>query len=174
LEAIDKSRTNSLDRIIFALGIPFVGEGAARLLADQFHSLDVLMNASYDVIDEIEGIGEKTAQSVVDFLNNADNIKVIDKLKKGGVNLSQYPISRVSISKNLSGKSFVFTGTLEQFSRDEAADMVRDRGGKVSGSVSSKTDYVVLGAEPGSKYQKARELGVTILTEDQFLNLFKE
>jgi DNA ligase (NAD+) len=174
LEGIDKSRKNSLDRIIFALGIPFVGEGAARLLADQFHSLDALRNASGDVIDEIEGIGEKTAQSVMDFFNNTENMKVIDKLKNGGVNLLEHPVSPASIPNNLSGKSFVFTGTLEQFSRDEAADMVRKRGGKVSGSVSSKTDYVVVGAEPGSKYQKARELGVTILSEDQFLNLLKE
>ncbi len=174
LDSISKSKKNTLTKVIFALGIPFVGEGAARLLADRFRSLNALMNTTINDIDEIEGIGEKTAQSVMDFFQNTDNIKVIDKLKRGGVNLEEQKPLSAKEKGNLSGKTFVFTGSLEQFSRDEASKLVRERGGKITGNVSANTDYVVSGAKTGSKYQKALKLGIKILTEAQFLKILED
>lgn len=174
LEAIERSKKRPLERVIFALGIPYVGEGAARLLAQNFPSLEALSKASEEQIDSIAGIGETTAHSVYTFLVNPDNQKVIKKLKEAGVNLQE---TRPLISKELEAvkdKIFVFTGGLTGLSRDEAADLVRQKGGKVASSVSTNTDFVVVGDEPGSKYQKALQLGIKILNEQEFLELIGE
>ena len=174
IEAVEKSKQQPLERVVFSLGIPFVGEGAARLLADHFNSLDVLMNADEEEMAKIDGVGEKTACSISEFFANPANQKVIGKLRKAGVRFSQENKETKTIDERFAGKSFVFTGTLSRFSRDEAGERIRQRGGKTVSSVSQKTDYVVAGSDPGSKAQKARKLGVTILTEDDFYRLLGE
>ncbi len=172
IEAIERSKQQPLERLIFALGIPFVGEGAARLLAEKFQSLDALMNASVEEIASIEGIGEKTAVSIRKFFDNPSNRQVIEKLRRAGVRFQQEE-EAVQLDERFAGKTFVFTGALSRFTRDEAAELVRQRGGKVSNSVSRKTDYVVVGEDPGSKYQKALQLGVTILNEEEFVRMLE-
>lgn len=174
LEAVEKSKKRPLERVIFALGIPYVGEGAARLLAQNFHSLDALSKASEEQIDSIAGIGETTAHSVHTFLVNPDNQKVIKKLKEAGVNLQETRQMERKEVEAVKDKVFVFTGGLSGLSRDEAADLVRQKGGKVASSVSTQTDFVVVGDEPGSKYQKALQLGIKILSEEEFLKLIRE
>lgn len=172
IDAIEKSKEQPLEKLIFALGIRYVGEGAARLLARHFSSLDALMNASPEEIDAIEGVGEKTAQSVVQFFKKEENLKVIDKLRRAGLRFEQkkreHPAQE---DERFKDKTFVFTGSLERFTRDEAKQLVEERGGKVTNSVSSNTDYVVAGEDPGSKYRKAKELGVKILKEQEFLEM---
>jgi DNA ligase (NAD+) len=172
--AIQKSTQKSLEKVIFALGIPFVGEGAARLLANNLSSISNLANASEEYISSIDGIGEKTAQSICLFFSNMNNQNVIKKLHEAGVNLSKSESSESSVKQVFSGQTFVFTGTLESFSRDEAAERVRYYGGQASSRVSQKTDYVIRGSAAGSKYQKAVKLGLKILSEEEFLTLLKE
>jgi len=174
IEAIEKSKSQSLGRVIFALGIPFVGEGAARLLAQNFSTLEALSRASEEQIDSIAGIGETTAHSLVTFFSNSDNQTVIKKLKEAGVNLQESTHSGKKTKEAIQNKTFVFTGSLENLSRDQAAERVREEGGKVTSSISSNTDYVVAGADPGSKYQKALQLGIKILTEKEFIRLLEE
>jgi DNA ligase (NAD+) len=173
VEAIEKSKERPLERVIFALGIPFVGEGAARLLSDYFKGIISLANANEEEISFVEGIGEKTAKSIVQFFGNSENQKVLDKLRTAGVTSTAGKKRTRTLDVNFLGKSFVFTGTLEKYSRDEAAKAIRQRGGKPSSSVSKKTDFVVIGKDPGSKYQKARDLGVKIITESDFLKMLK-
>jgi DNA ligase (NAD+) len=173
IKAIDKSKGQSLGRVIFALGIPYVGEGAARLLAQNFPSLEALLQASEEQIDSIAGIGETTAHSVSTFLANPDNQAVINKLKNAGVNLQEISRSTKKQPEAIQNKIFVFTGGLEKFSREQAAELVREKGGKVTNNVSPNTDYVVAGSDPGSKYQKALQLGIKILTEKEFIQLLR-
>ncbi|MCB0299548.1 MAG: NAD-dependent DNA ligase LigA, partial [Calditrichaeota bacterium] len=160
---------------IFGLGIRFVGEGAAKLLANHFHSIDKMMAANVAEIAEIDGIGEKTAESIRDFFSNEENLQVIEKLRSAGMPFSEAaPEPSGETDERFAGKSFVFTGALEQFTRDEAGEMVEKRGGKVVKSVSKKTDFVVAGADAGSKLQKAQQLGVTVLSESEFLEMIGE
>ncbi|RMF61932.1 MAG: NAD-dependent DNA ligase LigA [Calditrichaeota bacterium] len=176
INGIEESKKRPLERLIFGLGIRYVGEGAAKLLARHFHSIDKMMNASEEELAEIEGIGEKTARSIREFFNIPDNLRVLEKLRSAGMPFEE-KITEEEIQKadeRFEGKSFVFTGALSHFTRDEAARLVEERGGKVSSSVSSKTDYVVVGESPGSKYQKALQLGVKILSEDEFLKMLEE
>jgi DNA ligase (NAD+) len=174
ITAIQESTKKPLEKVIFALGIPFVGEGAARLLAAHFGSISQLANASEESIASIDGIGEKTAQSIRLFFSNLNNQKVINKLQNAGVMLAKPAASDSGIKQVFEGMTFVFTGALENFSREEAADRVRYFGGQASNSVSQKTDYVVSGTAAGSKYQKALKLGVKILSEKEFLALLDE
>jgi DNA ligase (NAD+) len=174
ISAIQKSTEMPFEKVLFALGIPFVGEGAARLLANHFNSLEELKQATSEEIFDIEGIGEKTAASVINFLSNENNLAVIGKLRKAGVQLEKPEEQKDLTKTTLAGLTFVFTGSLETFSRDEAAEKVRLLGGKTSSSVSKNTDYVVAGADPGSKLQKARDLGVNIISEDEFLQMTEE
>lgn len=172
IEAIEKSKEQPLEKLIFALGIRFVGEGAARLLARHFNSLDDLMNAEYEEIDAIDGIGEKTAESVMQFFKKDENLKVIEKLRKAGLKFEEEEKEiATQVDEHFKNKTFVFTGTLTHFSRDEAKKAVEERGAKVTSSVSKNTDYVVVGEEPGSKYDKAKELGVRILSEEELLEM---
>ncbi len=172
--SIEKSKQRPLDRVIFALGIPYVGEGAARLIAEHFHSIEALLQASEEEIAIIEGIGEKTAGSIKMFFKNPGNMNVLNKLKNAGIQFSQAIKENKKIKDQFYGKSFVFTGTLTVYSRDQAAEIVRERGGKVSSSVSKDTDFVVVGKDPGSKYQKALQLNTQILTEAEFLEMLRE
>jgi DNA ligase (NAD+) len=174
LESIEKSKNQSYERVLYSLGIPFVGEGAARLIASKFSPMEVLMNASEEDISTIEGIGDKTAHSIIEFFSTEENILVIEKLRNAGVRFSRESESGTEIDKDFENKSFIFSGTLRSMSRDDAASRVRRKGGKVSGSVSKKSGYLVVGLDPGSKYEKALKLGVKILTEDDFLKMIEE
>src|SRR6266705_3385092 len=169
LEEIEASKKNSLARLIYALGIQFVGERTGQLLAEHFSSLEELAAAKEEQLEEVPEVGPKVAARIVEFFSEAANRQLIKKLHKVGVNPTAE--KRVVKSQKLAGKSFVFTGSLANRSREEAGEIVQQHGGKVSGSVSKKTDYVVVGTDPGSKYDKAKELGVTILTEAEFENL---
>ncbi len=173
INAIAESKNRPLARLIFALGIRYVGEGAARLLASHFHSLDTLMGASVEEIERIEGIGYKTAKSVKDFFSNPMNQKVIEKLRRAGVRFEDAQETTETVDDRFYQKTFVFTGALEKYSRDQAKELVEARGGIVSNSVSRKTDYLVVGKDPGSKLQKARQLGVTIIPEDEFYRMLE-
>jgi DNA ligase (NAD+) len=169
LEEVEASKKNSLARLIYALGMRFVGERTGQLLAEQFSSLEELAEASEEKLVEVPEVGPKVAASIAEFFSEAANRQLVKKLYKAGVR----PIAekRQVKSDKLAGKSFVFTGGLANRSREEAGEIVKQHGGKVSGSVSKKTDYVVVGTDPGSKFEKAKELGVTILSEAEFEKL---
>jgi DNA ligase (NAD+) len=169
LEEIKASKKNSLARVIYALGIRFVGERTGQLLAEQFSSLEELAAAEDEQLVEVPEIGPKVAASIVEFFSETANRQLIKKLHKAGVRPTAE--KRLLKSDKFGGKSFVFTGGLANRSREQAGEIVQQNGGKVSGSVSKKTDYVVVGTDPGSKYDKARELGVNILTETEFEKL---
>jgi DNA ligase (NAD+) len=171
LNAIEKSKKISLARFIYGLGIRHVGERLAELLAQLFRTLDALMNASEEELLQVEEVGPTVAQSIISFFQDERNREMIRKLREAGVQI----IEEVSPQKAgaLAGKTFVFTGTLKTLTRGQAEALVKAAGGRVSSSVSRKTDYVVAGEEPGSKLQKARELGVTVLSEEEFLKLVK-
>ena len=167
LAALAASKSNTLARLIFALGIRHVGERAAKILAEHYGSLEALMDAREEELVAIPEIGPKIASSVTTFFAGPQNRAVIDKLVQAGVN-TRAGKEGPEGEKPLAGKVFVITGALEGFSRQEAQDLVESLGGKVSTSVSRKTDYVVVGEKPGSKYEKAVALGVTILQEKEF------
>jgi DNA ligase (NAD+) len=169
LDEIEESKKNSLARLIYALGIQFVGERTGQLLAEHFSSLEELAEAKEEELEEVPEVGPKVAASIVEFFSERANRQIIKKLRKAGVHPTAE--KRVVRSQKLVGKSFVFTGGLANRSREEAGELVIESGGKVSGSVSRKTDYVVVGTDPGSKYEKAKELGVTILAEAEFEKL---
>jgi DNA ligase (NAD+) len=169
LEEIEASKKNSLARLIYALGIQFVGERTGQLLAEHFSSLEELAEAKEEQLIEVPEVGPKVAASIAEFFSEPANLKLIKKLNKAGVHPTAE--KRKVKSDKFAGKSFVFTGGLANRSREEAGEIVQQHGGKVSGSVSKKTDYVVVGTDPGSKYDKAKELGVTILSETEFEKL---
>ena len=169
MDEIEESKKQTLDRLIYALGIQFVGERTGQLLAEHFSSVEDLAAATAEELENVPEVGPKVAASVTDFFAEAANRGVIKKLSKAGVRPKAE--KREVKSQKLAGKSFVFTGGLANRSREEAGELVQQHGGKVSGSVSKKTDYVVVGTDPGSKYEKAKELGVPILAEKEFEQL---
>ncbi len=169
LYEIEASKKNSLARLIFALGIRFVGERTGQLLAEHFSSLEELAAAKEEQLVEVPEVGPKVAASIAEFFSEAANRNLIKKLHKAGVHPTAE--KREVKSRKFAGKSVVFTGGLAKRSREEAGELVQQHGGKVSGSVSKKTDYVVVGTDPGSKYDRAKELGVTILSESEFEKL---
>ena len=169
LSAIDKSRNPSLTNLIFALGIRNVGYHLAGVLAKNFGSIDNLAKQSVDDLTQVHEIGPIVAQSIYNFFHNPKNLKILEKLKKGGV---KFPVEKVKERETpLSGKTFVLTGGLDSFTRDEARKLIEDLGGRVSSSVSKKTDYVVVGKDPGSKYDNALKLGVKTINEEEFKKL---
>ena len=170
IASIQKSVKRPLSSVIYALGIPNIGEYLARVLAKHFGSLDALLEADMETLVNIDDIGEIVAESIITFAQDDDNRKMIDKLKVHGVD----PRMQEQGEQPLEGKIFVFTGSLESMTRDEAKDAVRNLGAKASGSVSSKTDYVVSGESSGSKLDKARELGIPVMNEEEFLEFIKE
>ena len=169
LDEIEASKSNSLARLIYALGIPFVGERTAQLLAEHFGSLDKLASATVEELSEVPEVGPKVAASIVEFFSEPANRKLVEKLRKAGLRFTEE--RKAPRDSRLAGKTFVFTGALAHRSREQAEELVVSHGGKVSSSVSKKTDYVVVGSEPGSKYDKAKSLGVTTLDEAQFEKL---
>jgi DNA ligase (NAD+) len=171
LDQIAASKKHTLARLIYALGIRMVGERTGQLLADRFSSLDELAEATEAQLFEVTEVGPKVAAAIAEFFSESANQKIIKKLDKAGVRPTAE--KRVMKSQKFAGKSFVFTGALANRSREEAGQLVMQHGAKVSGSVSKKTDYVVVGADPGSKYDKAKELGVPVLTESEFEKLLR-
>ena len=168
IEAIETSKSNSLEKLIFALGIPNVGEKTAKILAKHYKTLDNLMNASVEELSSIYDIGEIIARSIVDYFEDTINHDVIDALLMEGIN-TKYLGEEVQEDTDFVGKTFVVTGTLETLTRDEAKESIELRGGKTSSSVSKKTDVVVVGENPGSKYDKAVNLNIEIWNEEEFL-----
>jgi DNA ligase (NAD+) len=164
LREIEQSRSRSLERLIFALGIRMVGERTAALLADYFGSLDKLEAASQEELEVVFEVGPAVASSIHSFFREPRNRQLIERLRKEGLRLEQ---AKKAVRKILAGKVFVLTGTLEHYTREEAKRCIEEAGGRVTGSVSKNTDYVVAGAEPGSKLDKARELGVAVVDEKQ-------
>ncbi|MDD2367475.1 MAG: NAD-dependent DNA ligase LigA [Desulfuromonadaceae bacterium] len=171
LAALERSKRCTLDRFIFALGIRHVGERTAKSLAQAFGSIDNLERATIEEFASIRDIGSTVATSIFTFFHNPVNLAVISRLLQLGVKPS---VVAKTVGGRLSGKNFVFTGTLMHFGRDAARKMVEDKGGNVVSSISRKTDYLVAGEESGSKLDKARDLGITVLGEEEFLSLLEE
>ncbi len=167
INAIEKSRLRPFPRVLFAIGIHGVGAINARSLADAFDSMDALMEADVEKIERVDGIGPVLSGTIDKTLNEKRNHDLIEKLRVAGLRMSQE--TTVPREGRLSGKTLVLTGTLESMDREEAKERIEDLGGKVSASVSKKTDYVVAGEDPGSKLDKAREMGVEIINEQEFL-----
>jgi DNA ligase (NAD+) len=166
LREIAASKANDLSRLIYALGIRFVGERTAELLAGHFGSMEALEKADKQALTDVAEVGPKVAASIVEFFSERANHKVIERLRAAGIDPQH--ARQEAVSNRLAGQSFVFTGTLVRRSREEAGELVGRHGGKVASSVSKNTDYVVVGTDPGSKYDKAKTLGVRTLTEDEF------
>lgn len=171
LQNIEKSKENSLEKLLFALGIRYIGKKTAKILAINYRNIDKLMSAKYEDLVKIQDIGEVIADSVYKFFKEEKNIKTINELKLLGVNM-EYK-GNESIDDNFNNKTFVLTGTLSKLTRDEASIEIENRGGKVTSSVTKKTDYVIVGENPGSKYQKAKDLNINILNEEEFLNMLE-
>ncbi len=171
ISAIHKSRNTTLARLLIALSISKVGEETANDIAEHFKGIKEIQNASFEELEQIDGIGPIVAKSIRDWFNNPDNRHNLENL------LNHIKIKEVEISTkskfNFTAKTFVLTGTLKSLTRDEAKELIRKIGGKISSSISSKTDYLVIGENPGSKFDKAKELNVMILTEREFLKIFK-
>ena len=169
--SIQQSRERQLSRFVTALSIRHVGKETAELIVNEFPSIEVLRAADVESLANIEGVGDKIAQSVYEFFQEKKNIEMIDEFIALGF---KFVDNKQNRTNELSGKTFVLTGTLETMTRDEAGEKIKMRGGKTSSSVSKNTSYVVAGANPGSKLDKAEKLGVIILNEGEFLELIGE
>ncbi len=168
LDEIDNSKKLPLERVIYGLGIRMVGERTAQFLAEHFGSMEALENASVDELQKVNEVGPRIAESIVEFFSIAANRKLVERLREAGLTLTGRKKER---GTKLAGKTFVLTGTLAHFTRDEAKKMIEDAGGKVTGSVSKKTDYVVAGSDAGSKLDKAKDLGVAVIDEKELQKL---
>ncbi|MEJ5262264.1 MAG: NAD-dependent DNA ligase LigA [Ignavibacterium sp.] len=173
LNAIEKSKSQPFEKVLFALGIRYVGAGVAQKLAEHFGSIDALIKASEEEISSVYEIGPSISRSVKQFFSDKHNLELIEKLKKAGLNFSSE--QKKPIKDNFfKDKTFVLTGTLSSFSRDEASARIKKLGGKIASAVSKNTDYVIAGEKAGSKLDKAKSLGVKILNEEEFLKLLEE
>jgi DNA ligase (NAD+) len=170
LSAIEKSKEKPFEKVLFAIGIRYVGEGAAKKLASHFKSIDAIIKADEKAIEEVPDIGPSISQSIKKFFSNKKNLEMVELLNKEGLQFKSKH-SAGKTSNKLEGKTFVLTGSLAKFTRDEAKDRISELGGNVTSSVSKKTDYVVAGESPGSKLEKARKFGVEILNEESFIEL---
>ncbi|MBQ0015111.1 MAG: NAD-dependent DNA ligase LigA [Oscillospiraceae bacterium] len=168
--AIDDSKDNDLSKLLFAFGIRMIGEKASKLLAEHFGNIDAIAEASLEDVLSIEGFGQIMAESVVEFFSLPETLDLIERLKSYGLNTES---KKVIIDNRFEGKIFVLTGTLPTYARTEASAIIEQYGGKVSSSVSKKTDYVLAGDEAGSKLIKAQTLGITIISEEEFLEMIK-
>lgn len=172
LHSIEVSKSNSLEKLLFAIGIRYVGKKNAKILAKRFKNIDELAKADFDTLNGIRDIGEVIADSVVKYFNSKENLSMIEELKSLGVNM-EYISEESDEVTFFTGKTFVLTGGLNDYSRDEAKRIIENLGGNVSGSVSKKTDVVIAGADPGSKYTKAVELGITTWDEKKFKEMIE-
>ncbi len=170
IDGINNSKNNSLERLLCALGIKNVGKRTAKMLAKRYKSLDNLINASFEELVNIKDIGETIAISIRDYFTDEKNISIINKLKEYHVNM-EYLGEDVTVDDRFVNKTFVLTGTLANITRDEARDKIESLGGITTNSVSKKTDYLIVGDSPGSKYQKAMELNIKIINEDEFIEM---
>jgi DNA ligase (NAD+) len=168
LREIEASKKLAVERVILGLGIRFVGERTAELLAEHFGSMDAFMDAGFDELQQVTEVGPRVAAAITEFFSEPRNRELVERLRKAGLRFEGEKKKR---GTKLAGKTFVLTGTLPNLSRDEAKKMIEDAGGKVSGSVSKKTDYVVAGSDPGSKLDKAKQLSVPIVDEDGLTEL---
>ena len=173
LNAIENSKQSSLDKVIFALGILNVGKKAGKILAEYYKNLTNFSKATVDELLELPDIGLITAESIVDYLSNANNLRFINELIEIGMN-PQYDIQNKNTDNIFSGKTIVLTGKLVELTRNEAKEYLERFGAKVTGSVTSKTDYVIAGEKAGSKLAKAEQLGIQVLSEDEFIDIMKE
>ena len=171
LDSIQKSKKQSLSRLIYGLGIRHVGKYAAQLLAARYPSLELLAQATVEELQDIYGLGEKTVEAVCTFFATEENKELINKLKDVGVKLKEDVKSDYLVLK---GKKFVFTGGLKSITRPKASDLIKEKGGIIASSVGKDLDYVVVGEKPGSKYGKAKKLGLTLLSEEEFIDLIEE
>lgn len=171
IDAIGKSKSNDLFKLITGLGIRHIGAKSAKNLARKFRTMDNLMNASIEELSVQNDVGEITAKSIYEFFREEQSIDLINKLKLAGVNMES--LEEENIDNRFEGKTFVLTGALSKYSRDEASDIIEKLGGKTSGSVSKKTSYVLAGEDAGSKLTKAQNLGVTVITEEEFEEMIK-
>ena len=173
IEAIEDSKKNSLEKLIFALGIEQVGEKTAKVLARRFETMDNFMNTSVDILTNIQDIGEIIATSIVDYFSKEENQKLISDLKELGLNMN-YLGEKIEKKEEFANKTFVITGTLTNYTRDEMKNIIENFGGHTSESVSKKTDVVIVGDNPGSKYEKAQKLGITIWDDDYINQIMEE
>lgn len=171
LDGIEKSKQQPYNKVLFAFGIRHIGIHAARLLVSRFPSIDKLSKATFDEISSIRGIGPIVAESAINFFKDKENRGLIERLKKIGLRFSEDIIKNTN--QPLINKSFVLTGGLKNYTREQASEIIMNLGGNVSSAVSKKTDYVLAGTEPGSKYDKAKTLGVKIISEDDFIKMIK-
>lgn len=171
--AIQNSKTAGLARVLFALGIRHVGSKAATIIAKRFGSMDDIMQATFEQLIAIDEIGPKIAESIMAYFADEDNLALIKKLRDSGVKLTQ-DNNAAAINQLFAGKTFVLTGTLPGYSRNQATELIESRGGKISSAVSKKTDYVLAGDEPGSKLEKAQQLGVRVISESEFAALLRQ
>ncbi|TFG30218.1 NAD-dependent DNA ligase LigA [Candidatus Thorarchaeota archaeon] len=171
IEEIEKSKKQPFHRLLFALGIPLVGTQTAQILSREFGSMERLQKATLNEFLRIDTIGPEIAKSILEFFADEKSKVTISELMNAGLRMSTAKDGKLVTTGKFTGLTFVFTGTLEQWKRDEVAELVTSQGGKVSSSVSNKTDYLVAGAEPGSKLQKAQQLGIKVLTEEEFSKL---
>lgn len=171
IQAIEKSKTNSLDRLINSFGIRHIGTKTSKVLAKNFNDIDEMMNATYERYASINEVGDIMAESIVSFFENEQSQDLIKRLKEAGLNM--HSNKKESEDNRFEGKVFVLTGTLPTYSRQEAANIIEELGGKTSSSVSKKTDYVLAGEEAGSKLTKAESLGIKIITEEEFKEMIK-
>lgn len=172
-KGIEISKTNSLEKLLFGLGIKNVGSKTAKVLSKRYKSLDNLINANYEELINIDDIGNIIAKSIIDYFENEHNQNIIEKLKSYGVNMN-YLGTEEKTDDRFYNKTFVLTGSLSLITRNEASKIIEDKGGKVTSSVTKKTDYLVVGENPGSKYDKAINLGIEIINEETFMDLIKE
>jgi DNA ligase (NAD+) len=170
LLAIEESKERPFTRVLFALGIRHVGTSVAQLIVNHVRSMEGLTGASLDELQGIQGVGPRIAESIRRFVEDKHNLKTIERLKKAGLQLEEKQRRSVKQSA-LTGKTVVLTGTLSSLTRDEARQMIENSGGHVASSVSSKTDYVVVGVDPGSKLNTAKKLGIQTLREEEFIRL---
>lgn len=171
IESIEKSKNQDLYNVINALGIRQVGIKAAKVLAKKYKTMDNLSNASLESLCEASDVGEITARNIYEFFRQEQTIDMINRLKEAGVNMKLN--EEEGTDNRFEGKTFVLTGSLTKYTRNEASDLIEKFGGKTSSSVSKKTNYVLAGEDAGSKLVKAQELGITILTEEEFDNMTK-
>jgi len=174
MRAIEKSKERTLARFLFSLGIPLVGEHLARVLAEHFATIDDLARIKEENLQQIEEIGPAVSHSIVSFLANQENRTVIEEMRRAGVTLSNPLYRKEEARQPLSGLTFVFTGKLERWTREQAKRLVESMGGRAASGVSRETDYLVAGPGAGSKYDEAKKLSIPVMSEDEFARFLEE